>query len=70
MKITKQESTNPEWEVNGYRSGNSQLIMDYRELIWKAYELGKDIKKLYGIIPPKVHYTGDSPAVVLGLTIN
>lgn len=58
------------FEVNGYRGGNSQLLMDYRENIWKAYELGKIIKKLYGIVPPKVHYTGDTPAVTLGLTVN
>ena len=64
------KTTYPDWEVNGYHSTSSDLLMEYREYIWKAYEAGMDIKKLYGIIPPKVHYTGVSPAVILGLTVN
>jgi hypothetical protein len=61
----------PDWQVDGgYHSESSLLLMEYREHIWKAYELGMIVKKLYGIIPPKVHYSGVTPAVVLGLTVN
>jgi len=76
MKITKQIIADagphiyPEWQVDGYHSESSLLLMEYREHIWKAYELGMIVKKLYGIIPPKVHYSGVTPAVVLGLTVN
>jgi hypothetical protein len=37
-----------------YKAGNSQLLMDYRAALIKAFELGNDIKELYGIIPPKI----------------
>ena len=37
-----------------FRTGNSQLLMDYRDAIIKAFKLGNDIKETYGIVPPKV----------------
>jgi hypothetical protein len=37
-----------------HTAGNSLLLQDYRKALLTAYELGEDIKKLYGIIPPKV----------------
>ena len=40
--------------ITEYESGNSQLLKDYRAALLKAYDLGEDIKKIYGIIPPKV----------------
>ena len=57
-----------------HTAGNSQLLQDYRKAILTAYELGEDIKKLYGIIPPKVitdivWKCGDQ-RVTLGLTVN
>jgi hypothetical protein len=42
-----------------YQSGNSQLLIDYRETLIKAYELGEDIKKLYGIVPPNLLFDTD-----------
>lgn len=37
-----------------YESGNSALIMKYREVLLEAYNLGEQIKRLYGIVPPAV----------------
>ena len=36
-----------------FHIGNSQLLIGYREALIKAFELGEDIKKVYGIVPPK-----------------
>ena len=41
-------------ENSEFRTGNSQLLMDYRDAIIKAFKLGNDIKETYGIVPPKV----------------
>lgn len=46
----------PEDQGPRYNSGNSQLLIDYREALIEAYKLGEDIKTLYGIVPPKVLY--------------
>jgi len=39
-----------------YESGNSALLIEYRDMLLKAYKLGEDIKKLYGIVPPTVFH--------------
>jgi len=44
--------TQPEKQKE-YTSGNSQLLVDYRDALIKAYSLGEEIKELYGILPPK-----------------
>jgi hypothetical protein len=62
-------------------SGNSQLLIDYREALIQAYRLGEDIKGLYEIVPPKALYDAEFPdtthrspngypMVVIGLTVN
>jgi hypothetical protein len=65
-------------ENGNFQFGNSQLLMDYREALIKAYKLGEDIKKVYGIVPPKV-YSDDrweapqgihTNFIVIGLTTN
>ena len=48
--------------AKSYNSGNSALLIEYREALIKAYELGKDIMELYGIVPPKAMY--DDPKEV------
>jgi hypothetical protein len=40
--------------AKSYNSGNSALLIEYREALIKAYELGNAIKDVYGIVPPKV----------------
>ena len=40
--------------AKAYNSGNSVLLIEYREALIKAYELGNAIKDVYGIVPPKV----------------
>jgi hypothetical protein len=42
--------------AKSYNSGNSALLIEYREALIKAYGLGNHIKELYGIVPPKVIY--------------
>jgi hypothetical protein len=44
--------TQPEKQKE-HTSGNSQLLIDYRDVLIKAYFLGEEIKELYGILPPK-----------------
>jgi hypothetical protein len=60
--------------VKEYRTGNSQLLQDYREALIKAYGLGEDIKETYGIVPPKVItdtvWQGGNQHVTIGLTLN
>jgi hypothetical protein len=34
--------------------GNYQLLMNYRKALIYAYDLGENIKELYGIVPPTV----------------
>ena len=48
--------------AKSYNFGNSALLIEYREALIKAYELGKDIMELYGIVPPKAMY--DDPKEV------
>ena len=61
-------------ENNSFQSGNSQLLIKYREAVTLAYDLGEEIKEVYSIIPPKVitehiWLHGTNP-IVVGLTVN
>ena len=49
----KTEAAEIEKEQKQYTSGNSQLLVDYRNALIKAHQLGEDIKELYGIVPPR-----------------
>ena len=62
-----------------YNAGNSQLLVEYRKALIKAFDLGEDIKMLYGIIPPKVLHEKKWPTMddrypanlyTIGLTVN
>ena len=53
-----------------YHAGNSQLLMDYRESLVRAYGIGEKIKELYGIIPPKVITKSLWEDVYLSLVVN
>jgi hypothetical protein len=53
--------------------------MDYRSALIKAYDLGEDIKILYGIVPPKVLHDKSWPQLdsnypanrfTIGLTVS
>lgn len=48
-------------ENDKFQFGNSQLLMDYRGALAMAYTLGEDIKKVYGIVPPKVYVNPENP---------
>jgi hypothetical protein len=60
--------------AKSYNSGNSALLIEYREALIRAYELGKDIKELYGIVPPKAMYNDpkevQSEHFIISLTVN
>ena len=68
--------------AKSYNSGNSALLIEYREALIKAYGLGNHIKELYGIVPPKVIYNNvlassvylkegyQGVAVTISLTVN
>ena len=68
--------------AKSYNSGNSALLIEYREALIKAYGLGNHIKELYGIVPPKVIYNSalassvylkegyQGVAVTISLTVN
>jgi phage head maturation protease len=51
-------------------SGNSALLLRYREVLIEAYELGEDIKILYSIIPPTVFTQGNSGTLRLSLNVH
>lgn len=53
-----------------YQAGNSQLIIDYRATLLKAFDLGEEIKKLYGIQPPKAIHTKHWDSPVAGIRTN
>ena len=65
MIATKAEAAN-------FQYGNSQLIMEYRKVMIKAYDLGEEIKKVYGILPPKVLHdkVWDIPLDIKGIKAN
>ena len=56
--------------AKSYNSGNSALLIEYREALIKAYELGKAVKDVYGIVPPKAIIDWDGPTVTIGLQVN
>ena len=56
--------------AKSYNSGNSALLIEYREALIKAYELGKAVKDVYGIVPPKAIIDWDGPTVTISLTVN
>ena len=56
--------------AKSYNSGNSALLIEYREALIKAYELGKDIKELYGIVPPKAITIVCGLDITISLTVN
>lgn len=65
--------------INDFQYGNSQLLKEYRKALIKAYDLGEDIKEVYGIFPPKVMHdkTWEDPearqapqAIIVGLTVS
>lgn len=37
-----------------YESGNSALLIAYREALITAFKLGEEIKLIYSIVPPAV----------------
>ena len=63
----------PAKKIVAYTAENSQLLIDYRAALLRAYELGNEVKELYGVIPPKV-ISYDSNygvgTVHIGLTVN
>ena len=56
--------------AKSYNSGNSALLIEYREALIRAYELGKDIKELYGIVPPKAITIVCGLDITISLTVN
>ena len=51
-------------------SDTAELLKKYREALIKAYELGKAVKDVYGIVPPKAIIDWDGPTVTIGLQVN
>jgi len=63
-------------------SDTAELLKKYREALITAYELGKNIRETYGIVPPKVIYNNvlassvylkegyQGVAVTISLTVN
>ena len=56
--------------AKSYNSGNLALLIAYREALIKAYGLGKAVKDVYGIVPPKAIIDWDGPTVTISLTVN
>jgi hypothetical protein len=56
-----------------YESGNSALLIAYRQKLVEAYKLGEEIKFLYQIIPPTVFNEEEGSGLEstrLSLTVN
>ena len=51
-------------------SDTAELLKEYREALIEAYELGKAVKDVYGIVPPKAIIDWDGPTVTIGLQVN
>ena len=51
-------------------SDTAELLKKYRAALIKAYELGKAVKDVYGIVPPKAIIDWDGPTVTIGLQVN
>ena len=57
-------------KAKSYNFGNSGLLIEYREALIMAYELGKDIKDVYGIVPPKAFMDRGGLTYTIGLQVN
>ena len=51
-------------------SDTAELLKKYRAALITAYELGKLVKDVYGIVPPKAIIDWDGPTVTIGLQVN
>jgi len=51
-------------------SDTAELLKKYREALISAYELGKLVKDVYGIVPPKAIIDWDGPTYTIGLQVN
>jgi len=51
-------------------SDTAELLKKYRAALITAYELGKLVKEVYGIVPPKAIIDWDGPTVTIGLQVN
>ena len=51
-------------------SDTAELLKKYRVALVTAYELGKLVKDVYGIVPPKAIIDWDGPTVTIGLQVN
>ena len=51
-------------------SDTAELLKKYRAALITAYELGKLVKDVYGIVPPKAIIDWDGPTYTIGLTVN
>lgn len=53
-----------------HESGNSQLLIEYRKALIKAFDLGEDIKEVYGVVPPKVLHVAQGVHNTIGLIVS
>jgi hypothetical protein len=51
-------------------SDTAELLKKYRAALITAYELGKLVKEVYGIVPPKAIIDWDGPTYTIGLQVN
>ena len=51
-------------------SDTAELLKKYRVALITAYELGKLVKDVYGIVPPKAIIEWDGPTYTIGLQVN
>ena len=51
-------------------SDTAELLKKYRAALITAYELGKLVKEVYGIVPPKAIIDWDGPTYTVSLTVN
>ena len=51
-------------------SDTAELLKKYRAALITAYELGKQVKEVYDIVPPKAIIDWDGPTVTIGLQVN
>ena len=51
-------------------SDTAELLKKYRVALITAYELGKLVKEVYDIVPPKAIIDWDGPTYTIGLTVN
>jgi hypothetical protein len=51
-------------------SDTAELLKKYRAALITAYELGKQVKEAYNIVPPKAIIDWDGPTYTIGLQVN